>query len=54
MSGCCIDSATSRCMQTLSQQCLVWIISFIKIKKKESIFYLVTSRFNMVSYTITK
>jgi hypothetical protein len=24
MSGCCIDSTTGRCMQTLSQQCLVW------------------------------
>jgi hypothetical protein len=30
MSGCCIDSTTGRCMQTLSQQCLVRLIRLKK------------------------
>ena len=30
ISGCCIDSTTSRCMQTLSQQCLVRFVCFYK------------------------
>jgi hypothetical protein len=33
MSGCCIDFSTGRCMQTLSQQCLV-SISLYREKKK--------------------
>ena len=28
MSGCCIDLITNRCMQTLSQQCLVRFYRF--------------------------
>jgi hypothetical protein len=38
MSGCCIDSTTSRCMQTLSQQCLVRIIS-LQIDMKNKRFF---------------
>jgi hypothetical protein len=54
MSGCCIDSTTGACMQTLSQQCLVRIILlFFKFRNKFT-FFLVTIGFKMVSNIIEK
>jgi hypothetical protein len=47
MSGCCIDSTTGRCMQTLSQQCLVRRILFTK--KNIELLFLVTIAFSMAS-----
>lgn len=49
-SGCCIDTTTGRCMQTLQEQCLVCIILFTYTSISIRVyFHLVTSRFNLVS-----